>query len=314
MLIEDLQVVLKVAKLNSITAAATQLDISTPTASNALKRIEKCLGVELFVRTTRNLRLSSAGEQYIPQCEDALLVLEQAKKQVQSNEDVVEGELRVAVSSDLGRCLTTQWLNEMTKTYPKLTLRLYLSDSVTDLYRNAIDIALRYVTKGSLDESYLYGHKICHVPHILCASPEYLKQFGTPSSPEELSSHKAVLYQLYDTTHDIWTFHKRGEEFKVKMKCNHIGNDGELVRRWCLDGHGLAIKSILDAGTDLLSGALVNVMPSFKPTPTELWMIMPSKQSISPATRLLRNIMENECSDLFHRLVGAGILDGKDFQ
>ena len=75
MLLQDLQVVLKVAEFRCITAAAVDLDMRTATASAALKRAEKSLGVELFIRTTRKLRLSSAGERYIPQCEQALLIL-----------------------------------------------------------------------------------------------------------------------------------------------------------------------------------------------------------------------------------------------
>ena len=76
---DDLQVVLKVAEFRSITAAATHLDMQTATASAAVKRVESALGVELFVRTTRQLRLSSAGERYLPQCEEALKMLEKAK-------------------------------------------------------------------------------------------------------------------------------------------------------------------------------------------------------------------------------------------
>ena len=79
MLLEDLQVILKVAEFRSITAAATNLDMRTATASAAVKRVEASLGSELFVRTTRHLRLSSAGERYLPQCEEALKMLEKAK-------------------------------------------------------------------------------------------------------------------------------------------------------------------------------------------------------------------------------------------
>ncbi|MCG8040875.1 MAG: LysR family transcriptional regulator, partial [Candidatus Thiodiazotropha endolucinida] len=100
MLLEDLQVVLKVAELRSITAAAAQLDMRTATASAALKRVEHQLGMDLFIRTTRRLRLSSAGERYIPQCEKALLMLEQAKQNVRDDLDIVDGELRITLSSD----------------------------------------------------------------------------------------------------------------------------------------------------------------------------------------------------------------------
>ena len=101
MQIEDLQVVLKVAEFRSITAAALHLDMQVATASAALKRVEAQLGTELFIRTTRQLRLSSSGEKYIPQCEQALLMLDSAKQNIKNDQAIIDGELRIALSSDL---------------------------------------------------------------------------------------------------------------------------------------------------------------------------------------------------------------------
>lgn len=308
MLLEDLQLVLKVAELNSITAAASKLDISTASASTALKRVETALGAKLFIRSTRNLRLSSAGERYLPKCEEALHTLAQAKQQLKTEQDIIDGELRVAVSSDLGRNLVAPWISDLVQDYPDLGIRLNLSDSVTDFYRDSVDVALRYVSSGALDDQYLYGFKICDVPHVLCASPDYLEKYGTPKHPDDLLSHQGVLYQLYDTTHDAWTFSKGKREYKIKMSSKHIANDGDMVRRWCLDGKGLAIKSCLDVSADLMSGNLVPVMPDFKPSPTELWLVMPCKQSISPATRLLKDKLKGNCNALLAQLTEKGIL------
>ena len=144
MLLEDLQVVLKVAEFRSITAAATSLDMRTATASAALKRVERALGAELFVRTTRQLRLSSAGERYIPQCEQALLMLDQARQNMKDDLDIVDGQLRISLSSDLGRNLVTPWLDEFMETYSNVSLRAHISDSNIDFYRDSVDIALRY--------------------------------------------------------------------------------------------------------------------------------------------------------------------------
>ena len=123
MYLQDLQVILKVAEFRNITAAAANLDMRTATASAALKRVESVLGVELFIRTTRQLRLSSAGERYIPQCEQALLMLDQARQNMKDDLDIVDGELRIALSSDLGRNLVTPWLDEFMETHTNVSLR-----------------------------------------------------------------------------------------------------------------------------------------------------------------------------------------------
>jgi DNA-binding transcriptional LysR family regulator len=310
MLLEDLQVVLKVAEFRSITAAAANLDMRTATASAALKRVESRLGVELFIRTTRQLRLSSAGERYIPQCEQALLMLDQAKLKIKDDQDIVDGELRIAVSSDLGRNLVTPWLDEFMEIHPHVTLRANISDSKIDFYRDLVDMALRY---GSPDEANLYGFKICNVPGVLCATQEYLDKNGTPKHPHDLPSHNGLFYQLNGITHDVWMFTQQAAEYKIKMSGNRASNDGDLVRRWCVAGKGLAVKSCLDMSADLLSGNVVSVMPEFKPRVTELWLICPSRQMITPATRLLRDTFKTKSTSILNQLVAKGILDDSVF-
>ncbi len=305
MLLEDLQVVLKVAEFHSITAAAANLGMRISTASAALKRVEKNLGAELFIRTTRQLRLSSAGERYIPQCQQALLTLEQARQNIKEDLSVVEGELRIALSSDLGRNLVTPWLDEFMDTHPKVSLKTNISDSNIDFYRDSVDIALRY---GSPNDASLYGFKICNIPGLLCATQTYLDENGTPSHPHDLASHNGLFYQLYDIIHDTWTFSCRGKEYKIKMNGNRATNDGDLVRRWCVAGKGLAIKSCIDMSADLLSGEVVSVMPEFTPRSTELWLICPSRQSITPAVRLLRDMFKEKSGDILNQLIDKGIL------
>ncbi|PMH44825.1 LysR family transcriptional regulator [Vibrio sp. 10N.286.49.B3] len=305
MLLEDLQVILKVAEFRSITAAATNLDMRTATASAAVKRVEASLGAELFVRTTRHLRLSSAGERYLPQCEEALQMLEKAKMNMREELGIIDGEIRIALSSDLGRNVVTSWLDEFLLDYPDVSLRSSISDSNIDFYRDSVDVALRY---GSPTDASMYGFKICDVPRLLCASPEYLAKYGTPSEPNDLLEHNALFYQLHDILQNEWLFNDGKEDIKVKLKGNRASNDGDLVRRWCVAGKGIAIKSCLDMADDLLTGKVVNLMPGYQPTSTELWLICPSRQSITPTVRLLRDMFRQKTEQVLIQMKQQGIL------
>ncbi|MGR5413090.1 LysR family transcriptional regulator [Vibrio astriarenae] len=307
MLMNDLVVVLKVAEFRSITAAANSLDMRMATASAAIKRVEAALGVELFVRTTRQLRLSPAGERYLPQCEQALQLLDSAKQNVQEDMDVVGGEVRIALSSDLGRNVVTPWLDDFLAERPEVALRSNISDSNIDFYRDAVDMALRY---GSPNDASMYGFKICDVPRLLCASHAYLEKNGTPSTLDELKQHNGLFYQLQDIVQDEWRFDHHGESHKVKLKGNRASNDGDLVRRWCVSGQGFAIKSCLDMADDLLQGRIINVMPEYKPTPTELWLVCPSRQSITPTVRLLRDFFRERTSQVLNQLTEKGYIGG----
>ena len=88
-----------------------------------------------------------------------------------------------------------------------------------------------------------------------------------PKHPHDLPSHNGLFYQLYDIIHDVWEFSQDGTTYKIKMSGNRASNDGDLVRRWCVAGKGLAIKSCLDMSTDLLSENVVSIMPNFPPHP-----------------------------------------------
>lgn len=310
MLLEDLQVVLKVAEFRSITAAATSLDMHVATASAAVKRVESALGVDLFIRTTRQLRLSNAGERYIPNCEQALITLDLAKQNIKEDLGSIGGELRIGISSDLGRNLVTPWIDEFMETHENVSLKVNISDSNIDFYRDSVDIALRY---GSPKDANQYGFKLCDVPRLLCATQAYLDKNGTPKHPHDLASHNGLFYQLQDIIHDVWEFSNKEVKFRVKMNGNRACNDGDLVRRWCVASKGLAAKSCLDMSTDLLSGNVVSLMREFKPTPSELWIVCPSRQSITPAVRLLRDFLKKKCVGILNQLAEKGILDKVDF-
>lgn len=299
MQIPDLEIVIKTAEFGSITAAATHLDIQVARASAAIKRVETQLGFELFIRSTRQLRLSRQGEIYIPQCIQALETLNKAQHDLLTNKNNISGELRLTTSSDLGRNIVAPWLDDLTETHKSLSLKLILNDHDLDFYRDSVDIALRY---GSPTDSSMYGFKICDVPRVLCASPEYLKSHSAPKHPKELNNHTGLFYQLGGITFNTWKFAHKTHNYTIKMQGNRTANDGDMVRRWCVSGKGLAIKSLLDVSSDLLNKKLTLVMQNYKPTPTELWLICPSRQSINPIVRLLRDELTQNCKNIYKKL------------
>lgn len=306
MLVEDLNVILKVAEFRSITAAATHLNMQVATASAAVKRVEQQLGVELFVRSTRRLRLSVAGEKYIPQCEQALAMLQQASQSMKGEQNLIDGQLRISLSSDLGRNLVLPWLDDFLEKHQGLSAKVHISDSTVDFYRDPVDLALRY---GSPTDANVYGFKLCDVPRVLCATPEYLATHGVPKHPQELMEHQGLFYQVYDRVHQVWEFSHQGDSYKIKMSGRRVSNDADLVRRWCIKGYGLAVKSCLDMSPHLLDGTLVPVLPEFQPTPSELWLICPSRQLITPAVRLLRDELKAQCRGVLQALTEKGVIN-----
>jgi DNA-binding transcriptional LysR family regulator len=300
MQIEDLEIVLKVAQLQNITAAADSLDMRLATASAAVKRVEQQLGESLFIRTTRRLRLSSAGERFLPECEQAVSLFNHAKQNLKGESQKIDGDLRLSVSSDLGRNLVTPWVDDLLDLHPNLRLKMNVSDRNIDFYRDNVDVALRY---GSPSDANSYGFKICTAPGVMCASPDYLETYGTPKTLKELTSHTGLFYQLSGITHDVWSFTHQGNTEKLKMTGRRFSNDGDLVRRWCVAGKGITVKSSLDMSDDLLNGRVQQILSDYRPRCSELWLVCPSKQLITPAVRLLRDTLRQKTKTILDKLV-----------
>lgn len=313
MKIADLQVLLKVAELQSITAAANQLDMSSSAASVSLKRIEQALGAQIFVRTTRQIRLTPEGERYLPLCQQALDLLQQGQVLIHEEQQSISGEVRIAVSSEMGRNLMRVLLNNIMDKNSEVTLRLQASDSRADFYRDGIDVALRALTKEAAQELNLYGFKICNIAHVLCASPDYIKKHGEPLTPDDLLNHNALLYKLYEVVHDGWELYNDNQKYKVKMSSDRAVNDGDIVRRWCVDGTGIAKKSAIDVAEDLLAGRLKRLMPDYKIPLTEMWLVLPSRQLITPAIRLIRDELKHTISQLRKNLIAQGVINEQEW-
>lgn len=192
-----------------------------------------------------------------------------------------------------------------------IRLNVTISDRNVDFYRDSVDLALRY---GSPVDADVYGFKICTVPAILCASPEYLRHYNRLDHPEQLAEHEGLFYQLQGRPHHTWRFHGNGQGYKIRMRGRRQSNDGDLVRRWCVAGKGIALKSALDVAEDLLEGRLVQLLPSFQAESSELWLICPSRQTITPVVRLLRDQLRRQSSHLLDRLVENGVLSEREIR
>ncbi len=163
----DLELFIRTADCGNITAAAGQLDTSPAAASAALKRLEKQLGVELFIRSTRQLRITAEGERFLLHCRQAIDSLEYAKASIAEMQGEIAGEIRMSVSSDLGRNLVLPWLDDVMDDNPQLSVQLSIGDSLADFYMDRVDVALRYGSRKILrwlPFSWLRWSVLCVLP------------------------------------------------------------------------------------------------------------------------------------------------------
>lgn len=299
--LDDLLLFVRTAERGSLSAAARELGVSPALASAALKRLEGNLGLRLFVRTTRSLRLTEQGEHYLTHAREALRVLQQGHDALVQGKDAFGGTLKIALPSDLGRNLLLAWLDKFQLHYPKLKYQLSVSDRVADLYRQPVDIAIRY---GLQEDSTMIAMPLAPAnERVLVASPAYLQRHGPLLALEELAHHNCLRFALDDGIHDRWTFYRptragAREQVTIHVNGDRSADDADLVRRWAVAGLGIAYKSRLDLADDLRAGRLRQLLPRIGGEPTPLHLVCMHRTQVTPAVLHLRDFLRAECAAL----------------
>ena len=293
---DDLQLFVRAADLGSLSAAARVMDMSPAVASAALKRIEAQLGSRLLARSTRSLRLTAEGEGFLEYARTALASLDEGRRVLARGQDEVSGVLQLSAPSDFGRNLLLPWLDEFQREHPQLTVRLLLGDRIADLFRQPVDIALRY---GEPEDSSLVALPVApDNRRVLCASPDYLARKGEPRQLEQLLQHNCLLYMLGTRVHDHWQFNDGKRELGLTVSGNRFSDDADVVRLWAVAGQGIAYKSWLDVAGDVQTGRLKVLLPGLVCERAPLNLLCGHRAQLSKPVRLLRDMLSERCEVL----------------
>ncbi|MEO0409816.1 MAG: LysR family transcriptional regulator, partial [Cyanobacteria bacterium P01_A01_bin.135] len=269
----SLRLFLRIAALGGVSAAAQDLSLSPASASARLVKLEQTVGFRLFNRTTRAVSLTTDGEAFLPYAQEALETLEAGLSAVRGQGTKVQGLLRIAMPGSFGRMYIIPALAAFQARYPLVSLDLRLSDEVLDVVEGAYDLIIR---NASLDDSSLIVRQLAADRRLLVAAPAYLKQHGTPATPDDLTAHRCVIL----AENNRWQF-ENGQTISVPRSLTV--NDGEAMRMMIERGMGIGIKSLWNVSASLKSDGLVEVLPDFPlVTASSIWLLYPSRRIVAP--------------------------------
>ncbi len=292
--LQDLDIFVRTVETGSLSATARALDITPAAASAALKRLEAELHAPLLVRSTRNLRLTPEGSLFLEHARLALATLGEGMQALSTGRHQVQGVLRLAASSDMGRNVLLPWLDAFHTRHPQLRYRLTLSDRMSNLFSEPVDAAFRH---GKPRDSSLVALPVApNNRRVLVASPAYVQQHGAPATPQDLAVHDCLCFLLGEEVNDRWTFRRGGETQVVRVQGGHVCNDGDVVRRWALAGRGVAYKAWVDVAQDVVQGRLQLLCPEWDTEPVPLYMVLPDRRQFTPGLRLLREFVADACA------------------
>ena len=276
---EHLRLFVRIAATHNISMAGSELGLSPPVASMHINKLEEALGVKLVHRTTRKVSLTVEGREFLPHAEEVLNAVDTAKASVGAGSFTPQGTIRVAAPSSFARMHIVPALKGFIEQYPELKVDIRQSDSIVDMVEGGFDIAIR---NASLNDSTLVARKLARDQRIICASPEYIKQFGEPNTPQELLDHQCINLIGIDS----WTFNTPDGLKKIKAKGSIRIDNGESTRDACIGGGGLTLCSIWCAYEALNEGSLVQVLKEYPvESETDIWAVYPSSRLLAPKVR-----------------------------
>jgi len=279
-----------VARLGSFAAAAEELDISNTMCSKFIRDLESNLGARLMNRTTRQLSLTEVGSTYHKKVIDILTEVEEAEQCVSELQNEPVGTLRIMSLPSFGSFHIARAIKGYKEQYPKVAIELNLSDDFDNLVDKGMDLAFRV---GELEDSSVVALKISSSRLIVCASPEYLKQNGTPQTPEALQKHVCLVTSNNVIFTPHWTFSIDGVETAMDIKSNYLtSNIADSLRVAAINGSGLIQLPTYMIGLDIQSGRLKPVLEEFEPKPLPINLVYAHRKHMSVKIRSFVDYMQ----------------------
>ena len=272
------------AELLNISAAGRRLGLAPAVAGSRIAKLEREIGADLLHRSTRKVSLSIEGAEFLPFAREILAQEDAGLAALGKGSSEVSGTLRFACSSTFAQLYVVPLLNEFLERYPKLNLDLHFSDTQTKLIEGGFDLALRNL---AIEDSAMMGRKLADDKRVLCASPNYLAEFGTPQTPDQLANHRLLVFG--HAKRKLNTQDGRNCEFpppqsKARIRCN----DGASTRLATCEGVGISMASVWSIHSELRSGLLVRVLPEYEVDDgSAVWLVYPKSNVLTAKVRVM---------------------------
>lgn len=287
--IHALRLFIRLAELQSFSAAASELDLSASAVSKAISEMEAALGAKLLQRTTRRVSLTDAGARYLERAKDVLQALDDADEEAAGESHEAAGRLRVNAPMALGLTDLGEALTAFVAAHPRIELDVELGDRHVDLLSEGFDLGLRATTDPK-DSSYT-AQRVAAFPLHVCCSPGYIAKRGRPVSPDELRAHDCFAY-AYATAGARWPLRHAGQQH-VPIHAKMRANNTMFLKRLVLADLGIAVLPSFVARPEIDTGALVELFPDVERPPLVLFAMYPERRlaprKVTACTSFLRD-------------------------
>lgn len=281
------------AELESFTAAAIEAGVTPAAVSRAIGRLEARLGVRLFVRTTRRIRLTEPGHAYFTECREALARLVEAERQVTGQQAAPSGVLRISIPTPYGHYRVLPLLQRYRARFPLVQVEVHLSNRNVDFAEEGFDLAIRVRPPP---DSNLIARKLEDAALVVVATPAYLRRCGTPETLADLAAHECIQFELPSSGRRIhWVFKEKGMDVDLPTEGGYCLSE-DLLGCVTLARHGAGLlqtyRFIVEE--DLRSGALVEVLSGFGGRSRPVTLLYPQNRHVPLRVRSFVDFLVTE--------------------
>jgi DNA-binding transcriptional LysR family regulator len=261
--------------------AARRLRISPSAVTRQVAALEDRLGVRLFQRTTRSVRVTDAGERFLVRARQFLADLNEAEESAQRERAEPQGRLSITAPMLFGRMHVAPLLTQFLARHPQIIAELRLSDQNLNLIEEGHDLAIRI---GHLADSQLIARKLGETRRITIASPAFVKKFGKPRRPSDLPRFDIIAFTGLAIAPE-WGFFESGMETRIRVAPRYSTNSGDAAIAYALAGGGILSAFCYQVRDALRRRRLLEILPEFAPAPVPIQAVYPSSRLLSAKVR-----------------------------
>ncbi|MFT4148801.1 MAG: LysR family transcriptional regulator [Paracoccaceae bacterium] len=283
-----LRTFLLAAERRNFAQVAREMDATPAAVTRTIAALEEELGVQLFVRTTRQVALTSDGAVFAARIEPPLRALDTARRELSEAHKADEGRLRINAPMSFGQRVLPQILCGFRDLYPRIDVEIALTDQLLDMVNQEFDLAVRI--SGPPSDKFTIWRKICQVRRVLVAAPGPLSQV---SHPNDLPADACLAYSG-ESRRESWNLTNGAASVSILAGRAVSANNGEVLAAMAADGAGVALLPVFIVAEHLRTGRLVTVLPDWTPPPLWLTLYYPPYQTLPPRIATFSTFFERE--------------------
>ena len=291
--LQEIAIFVNVAETGSFTKAARRLGITPSGVSKSLRRLEEKLKVRLVSRTTRSVHLTDEGRVLAEQYRQIITEVEEAEALLNRRLARPSGRVRLQVPVGLGRRIVVPLMVTFTRELPEISIDVEMSDRNADPAEEGIDASIRI---GEPSDSRLVARKLGDIPFLLVASPQYVREYGAPSTPNDLVHHQCLSYYVPQSgRYREWDFRLGNEQTFVKSFPGRLNvNNAQALMQAAISGAGIALISSFMASDAIKLGELQVLLKDYRSFGPPAWLIYGERRFQLPRVRaLIEYLVEN---------------------